>query len=155
MLKTAYGILRDLELEVCAQEVRILGEYLQDLTVAELETVAQKAEIKMKKKKGGKRAMVLQLLEPTHLETVRRVVAPEEVPAERITVELLEQVEDVLDSVALARPWGAGRRATPQEAQQGAQKEGLAEPPLQCLDPTLEGDVSKLDEMATHTYILN
>lgn len=122
--------LRHLKTAVGAQEVRILGEYLQDLTIAELETVAQKAEIKVNRR-GGKRGMVLRLLEPTHLETVRRVVAPEEVDAQRISSELLEQVEDVLDSVALTRPWGAGQRARLQEARQGARKERVAEPPLQ------------------------
>lgn len=100
-------------------EFRILHEHLQELDKSELELVAAKASIRLPKKQT-KKQLILRLLNPQHLETVKKVVVPEERPPETIRPDLLRKVQLHAAKAANLRPQGAGRR--PLAADEGQQR---------------------------------
>eukprot|EP00435_Cladocopium_sp_Y103_P037077 s3192_g9.t1 len=90
-------------------EFRILHEHLQELDKSELELVAAQASIDLPKKQT-KKQLILRLLNPQHLEAVKKVVVPEERPPEAIRPDLLRKVQLHAAKAANLRPKGAGRR---------------------------------------------
>eukprot|EP00435_Cladocopium_sp_Y103_P037435 s3192_g9.t3 len=95
--------------EAYTEEFRILHEHLQELDKSELELVAAQASIDLPKKQT-KKQLILRLLNPQHLEAVKKVVVPEERPPEAIRPDLLRKVQLHAAKAANLRPKGAGRR---------------------------------------------